>query len=312
MSNEDTKAVLVHQRNASTDRMINRLPSPKTRIVWCFAAMAAVTICISTGWADLGHRVVRDGRGVEMVRVSTATFVMGEFDAGIDAQPPHEVTISAFYIDRTEVTYEQFRDFLLANPEWQRENVDPLLADDSYLNDWSGVEYPEHLKDHPVRWVSWYSAAAYAEWRGGRLPTEAEWELAARGTDGRPWPWGWETPDSTTRPLCNYRTDPPEIDGFLLTAPVGSYPAGDSPYGALDMAGNVWEWTADWHDPEYYAESPSLDPRGPDRGTYRVLRGGSWSVPASWTRSTVRLRAYPTRCSDQVGFRCVRDVDDGE
>jgi formylglycine-generating enzyme required for sulfatase activity len=237
---------------------------------------------------------------------------MGDLDAGIDAQPPHEVTISAFNIDRTEVTYEQFRDFLVANPEWQRENVDPTLADDSYLNDWSGVEYPAHLKDHPMRWVSWHAATAYAEWRGARLPTEAEWELAARGTGGRPWPWGWEAPDSTTRSLCNYRAEPPESDGFLVTAPVGSCPDGDSPFGALDMAGNVWEWTADWHDPEYYAESPSIDPRGPNRGTYRVLRGGSWSVPALWTRSTVRLRAYPTRCSDQVGFRCVRDIGDGE
>ncbi len=244
-----------------------------------------------------------------MVRVPAATFIMGDSSGQPDARPPHRVFVGAFLIDRTEVTYAQFRKFLLENPQWRRSAADPSLVDTDYLRDWHGTSYPPGRGDHPVVWVSWTAAAAYAEWRGCRLPTEAEWELAARGTDGRPYPWGSGAPDSAEIYRCNYRTAEPAEDGFEGTSPVGSFPRGASPHGAYDMAGNVWEWVADWHDPEYYSESPETDPPGPPRGTYRVLRGGSWSVPADWVRSTIRMRAYPTKSSDQVGFRCVRSMD---
>ena len=252
-------------------------------------------------------RVVSDGS--DMVYVPAMTFLMGDSTADADEQPVHAVTVSAFLIDRTEVTYTQFRTFLEENPQWRRENADPDAVDADYLRDWNGLEYPRGKADHPVVWVSWQAAAAYAAWRNARLPTEAEWEAAARGTDGRLYPWGSCAPDSGGVHRCNYRAVYPMSDGFEQSAPVGQFPEGASPVGAMDMAGNVWEWVADWHDPEYYAESADRNPTGPLNGTYKVLRGGSWYVPARWVRSTVRMRAHPTRSADQVGFRCARSVD---
>ena len=247
--------------------------------------------------------------GTPMMHVPEATFVMGDSSGQPDARPPHRVTVDAFLIDRTEVTYAQFREFLLENPEWRKGEADRSLVDADYLKDWDGLSYPVGKDQFPVVWVSWPAANAYARWRGCRLPTEAEWELAARGTDGRPYPWGSNAPDAGGDFRCNYRTSYPVTDGFEQSGPVAQFPLGAGPYGTMDMAGNVWEWVADWHDPEYYSESPTSNPQGPPGGTYRVLRGGSWSVPANWVRSTVRMRAYPTKSSDQVGFRCATSLD---
>ena len=274
------------------------------------AAIAALEFCMpaACGAAAEAPRqaIISDEHGVEMAFVPATTFLMGDPHASADATPLHRVAVSAFLMDRTEVTYAQFREFVRENPTWRRERVDRRLADADYLRDWHGLEFPPEKHNHPVVWVSWPAAAACAAWRGARLPTEAEWEAAARGTDGRTYPWGWAAPDSAGVARCNYRAHPSFDDHYLGTAPVGSYPIGASPFGVMDMAGNVREWVADWHDPEYYAESPEHDPGGPVKGTYRVVRGGSWRVPAAWTRTTYRLRAYPTRTSDQVGFRCVK------
>jgi len=268
---------------------------------------ACALILVAASFAS-GDTAIRDKRGVEMVLVPAMTFTMGDLDAGADAQPIHRVTLSSFYIDRTEVTCAQFRAFLLENPEWQHGRARAPLVDSDYLRGWDGLSYPCGRDDYPVTWVSWSAAAAYAAWRGARLPTEAEWEATVRGTDGRPYPWGTTPPDAGEAPRCNYRRAPAG-QGASGPMPVGGFPAGASPFGALDMAGNVWEWVADWHDPEYYAESPTSDPQGPANGTYRVVRGGSWSVPAPWLRCSIRLRAYPTRSSDQVGFRCARSAE---
>lgn len=274
---------------------------------WCVSWLVPVAVSASHGLA--AHpTLVRDQYNVEMVRIPALTFMMGDDSSGADARPSHLVTVSPFLIDRTEVTYAQFRRFLLERPEWRKGRAQPSVADANYLLDWTGLSYPPGNDDHPVVWVSWPAAAAYAKWRGARLPTEAEWEAAARGTDGRRFPWGNSRPDTGSIRRCNYRSIPPERDGYLNTAPVGTYPDGTSPFGVVDMAGNAWEWVADWHDPDFYAESSGSDPTGPESGTYRVLRGGSWSVPASWVASTVRLRAFPVRSSDQVGFRCARTL----
>ncbi len=155
---------------------------------------------------------------------------------------------------------------------------------------------------HPVTQVSWYDADAYCRWVGGSLPTEQQWEKAARGTDGRIYPWGDEF-DGT---LLNYKDasfdgDMNFNDGFRFTAPVGSYPQGASPYGALDMAGNVWEWTADWYQGGYNPLPSVQNPNGPAR----VLRGGSWNHEQAGMRAAYRLESSPSTLVDNFGFRCV-------
>jgi len=221
------------------------------------------------------------------------------------AAPAHEVDLADFSIFKFEVTNSQYQAFVTATG-----HPNTAAATNPLLNG----------PDQPVVQVTWDDASAFCAWAGARLPTEAEWEKAARGTEGFAFPWGNAWDRSKLRSTEGIaRTDFASIDEWqawrkanLQSSPearpadVGSYPAGASPYGVMDMAGNVWEWTADWYDPAYYASSPKDDPQGPATGTFRVLRGGAWDtaqpVNFTWYRETFQS---PNAGSHVTGFRCV-------
>lgn len=234
-----------------------------------------------------------------MVYVPAGEFLMGSSNADRDEKPEHHVTLDAFWIDRTEVTNAQFARFLNDQGNQTEGGVTSLdvRSPDCGIEAAGSVFRPKAgWEELPAANVSWYGAQAYATWVGGRLPTEAEWEKAARGTDGRTYPWGNGEPNSTR---ANFSAD--------AGAPVavGSYPAGASPYGALDMAGNMWEWVADWYGEGYYAQSPARNPQGPDSGEARVLRGGSFYNSEDLMRCARRNSYGPYYGYRYIGFRVV-------
>ena len=241
----------------------------------------------------------------EMVEVSAGPFTMGSESGYSDERPVHTVTLDAYHIDKYEVTNAQYVAFINATgSNTDTEGHELLDMDDSYGQiRHTGAMFELKEDGHanlPVIAESWYGATAYCEWIGGRLPTEAEWEKAARGTDGRTYPWGSRSP---TADLTNYNFN------VGSTTDVGSYPRGVSPYGTLDMAGNVWEWVSDWNDLGYYSQSPDQDPQGPANGPYRVYRGGSWGSNSGFgsrsVRSAKRAASAPsTSGSGNLGFRC--------
>jgi formylglycine-generating enzyme required for sulfatase activity len=212
-------------------------------------------------------------------------------------KPYHEVYLDAYKIDKFEVTagdYEQCVDDGFCTP---------AATGDAFTYGLPGKE------THPISGVNWNQAKTYCEWRGKRLPTEAEWEKAARGTEGRKYPWGNEPGVSCEHAFME---DASGVDGCGTgdTAPVGSRPEGASPYGVQDMIGGVWEWAADWYDADYYASSPAKNPTGPDSGEYRVARGGSWTFgKLPYMRASVRFRFRPDYASNNLGFRCAMNAE---
>jgi formylglycine-generating enzyme required for sulfatase activity len=278
-------------------------------------ALIVVVFLITRGDLVAGNTMIREIDSAVMVYVPGGEFQMGSSEADIDAvleqceqelgsgacskdifedeSPQHTVTLDAFWIDQTEVTNAQYA---------------PCVADgDCRELSWAG-DATYNGENYPVVGVSWQDAADYCAWAGARLPTEAEWEYAARGPDGYIYPWG-DTFDGARLNFCDANCtidwSTGDDDGYEETAPVGSYLDGASWCGALDMVGNVWEWVNDWYQEDYYVVSPASNPPGPESGSVKVLRGGSWYVIPSGVRSARRYWGGPDFGDLSLGFRCV-------
>jgi formylglycine-generating enzyme required for sulfatase activity len=260
-----------------------------------------------------GLIVGRDGE--EMVLVSAGWFEMGSAEEEVEAAyelaqqyssevekawyepegPRHRVWLEAFFIDKYKVTMAKYRVFVRETrhrdlPEWTAQYI--------------------RSERHPAIGISWEDAAAYCRWAEKRLPTEAQWEKAARGTDGRWYPWGFEPVDGKRANYCDASCefswkDKKQSDGYRHLSPVDAYELGKSPYGVYDLAGNAWEWVRDWYDGEYYRKSPERNPVNDAEAQYRVVRGGSWDSDPSFLRASYRGWREPESRTHFVGFRCV-------
>ena len=241
-----------------------------------------------------GATKVNPKDGAVMVYVPAGAFTMGTdlsdipeaLQGGFKNAPKHMVTLSGYWIYKNDVTVAEYKAFCQATGRAMPEA--PIWG-------WKA--------NHPMENVTWADASAYAQWAGVSLPTEAQWEKAARGTDGRAYPWGnkWDASRCANSAGSNHLSS---------TKPSGSYPSGASPYGCLDMAGNVWQWCADWYDENHYNSAPSTNPTGPASGAARVLRGGSWNfINPDYFRAAYRGRLNPTYRFFSNGFRCCSRPD---
>ncbi|MFQ5482066.1 MAG: formylglycine-generating enzyme family protein [Nitrospinaceae bacterium] len=223
------------------------------------------------------------GSSEEDIRWAARTFFSESLEYYKDETPARKMALDAFFIDKTEVTMGQYKRYSESTG-----NPPPKYGENGKFN----------AKDQPVVGVSWREAAGFCAWAGKRLPTEPEWEKAARGPDGRYYPWG-QTPDPV---LANVRG---KKDGFRYTAPAGSFPPGQSLFGVMDLAGNVWEWTADWYGP-HPGNTMESDLFGE---TFKVIKGGSWFSNLDLARASVRGKALPENRKNYIGFRCARGAD---
>jgi len=263
-----------------------RLPTPpissKATPTSTIAETPIPTIALGIGSTEISPK-----DGMTLLYVPAGEFLMGSTDAVKSSEmPQHAVTLDAYWIDQTDVTNAMYTKCVLAGKCL-------LPSDTSHYGN-------SNYTNHPVVYVSWNDANAYCSWAERRLPTEAEWEKAARGTVGRIYPWGNQSPDSS---LLNYNNNVGD------TTEVEKYASGKSIYGAYDMAGNVWQWVNDWFDDTYYQSSPSSNPLGPDTGQYRVMHGGSWDTPDgdyTHVRAADRFKDSPESTYNNVGFRCAR------
>ncbi len=251
-----------------------------------------------------------------MVLIPTSDFLMGSDNGSEVEKPVHRIHVEAFYLDATPVTNRQFAAFVEATGyRTTAERLEKIvqmqeggvqLAEQLAGISWRTFATPDR-QDHPVIYVSWHDAEAYAKWSGKRLPTEAEWEKAARGgLEGKLFPWGDEAPGEGFANWNRAQKDPQAVPP---TTPVASFQSNG--YGLHDMAGNVWEWCADWYLDPYYVLSPSENPKGPERGQYRVRRGASWNIREDFRlRCSNRGAMLPDRAWPNLGFRCAMSVTD--
>jgi len=276
------------------------IPSP-TQIVKepiLTATTAPLPTKASTATSSVPLPEITDGKGIAMVLIPAGRFSMGgsDLNAEPDEKPVHPINLDAYYIDKFEVTNAAY----IACVEDGGACKPPIQKDSFTRSSYYGVK---EYNDYPVVYVDWDMARNYCEWRGARLPTEAQWEKAARGSDDqRSYPWEAGRTDCQK---ANYNGPNGCYGG---TTKVGSYAAGKSPYGVYDMAGNVWEWVADWYSERYYQTSFESNPLGPDSGQSRVLRGGSWTRQEFDIRVSNRNKFAPTYYNFDIGFRCASDV----
>jgi len=282
------------------------LPEPTETIIPTTTAIPAL---VETAQPTLVATQISEADQMVQVYIPAGDFIMGSND--IEAQrstnngraypeiPVHTVYLDGYWIDKYEVTNEQYALCVTAGV------CDPpfLIKSETRRHYFDNPEYA----NYPVIYVSWYMARTYCEWAGRRLPNEAEWEKAARGTDGRKYPWGNEKVSGERANFCDVncpRTIANSIfnDGYADTSPVGNYPAGASPYGVMDMSGNVWEWTSTI--PKPYPYDPTDGRENLDVYAERVWRGGPWSNGYWWIRSSIRYRSVPTYVWVNLGFRC--------
>ncbi len=231
--------------------------------------------------------------GMTQIHILAGEFVMGSADSHLpNTSPLHTVYLDEFWIDMTEISNSMYAQ-CVADGACEPPVPTSSVTRDSYYGN------PVYA-DYPVIYVSWHDAQNYCSWADRRLPTEAEWEKAARGTDNRIFPWGNQSGNCN---LGNFY-----VDAYCTgdTVEIGSYPNGVSFYGALDMGGNVWEWTSDWYDGTYYDYSPSNNPLGPATGDGKSLRGGSWFTAFGYARVFPRIVENPTTRGKDEGFRCVK------
>jgi formylglycine-generating enzyme required for sulfatase activity len=223
----------------------------------------------------------------EMISIPAGPFIRGTNEGGFDERPQRTLVLDAFAIDRYEVTNYQYQQFV--DGTGHRKSGPPARYAKN-MSKMRGV-------NQPVVYVSWEDAEAYCHWRGKRLPTEAEWEKAMRGSDGRLWPWG-------NVDQANGANWARVQDGHEVSASVGSVPTDKSPYGVMDGAGNVMEWVADWYGERYFEEAQEKNPQGLDNGVFRVLRGGGYATTGSDIRITSRSKLVADFRDETIGFRC--------
>lgn len=230
--------------------------------------------------------------GEERVTIPAGPFLRGTSSGGYDERPQRTIMLDTFAIDRYEVTNHQYQQFIAATGH--RKAGPPSR----YAKSIGKMRSP----NQPVVYVSWEDAVDYCRWKGARLPTEAEWEKAMRGTDGRLWPWGnQEVPNGANWARVE--------DGYKVSAQVGSFLTDRSPYGVMDGAGNVMEWVGDWYAEAYYKDSQDRNPPSPEYGTYRVLRGGGYTTTGGDIRITSRSKMVPDFRDETIGFRCAISED---
>ena len=252
--------------------------------------LATIVGCLPYAFAD-----------PDLCLIPAGTFTMGSDDDLPNESPAHEIYLDAYYIGKTEVTNAEYYPFWLESGGTNSEHT-PISYGEAF-GTWPDVAKTK--PNYPVIGVAYDSVVAYAAWRGMRLPTEAEWEKAARGTEAKRWPWG----DTFTQRIrdTTLHANVWKQSGARLQ-PVGTHPTGASPYGAYDMAGNVWEWVADRYSDTYYRRSPDRNPKGPAVGSRRVVKGGSWLNPERLARCSTRIGQYPAIGTSFIGFRLAKDA----